>query len=262
MILIRLQGWFTDENMSPEGKRQAARQASMAMLFILVVFAMSMVHLWEGRLINCLLALGLVLALTNLLVALRLQRRMTIALRSVSGMLILVLLYGVATGSDHGVGWLWLLVFPPAALLLLGRREGGWLLGLSLPLIALIMFGVPGSYRYSPDAAVRFLVIYCIIAALSFVYGELSSRALRALRRERDEVRLAINDLQQLSGLLPICRMCKKIRDDGGYWQQLESYMKNHAELQFSHGICPDCADIFYADLTADEATGKRPQSD
>jgi len=47
--------------------------------------------------------------------------------------------------------------------------------------------------------------------------------------------------VKQLSGLLPICASCKKIRDDGGYWNQLEQYISDHSDVGFSHGICPEC---------------------
>ena len=51
----------------------------------------------------------------------------------------------------------------------------------------------------------------------------------------------ALADIRNLSGLLPICASCKKIRDDKGYWHQVENYMEDHAEVEFSHGLCPDC---------------------
>jgi len=52
-----------------------------------------------------------------------------------------------------------------------------------------------------------------------------------------------------LSGLLPICASCKKIRDDKGYWNQIEEYIRDHSEAEFSHGICPECAKELYPDL-------------
>ena len=58
-----------------------------------------------------------------------------------------------------------------------------------------------------------------------------------------------ISEIQTLRGILPICSSCKKIRDDKGYWNQIESYIQKHSEAQFSHGICPDCAKKFYPDL-------------
>jgi hypothetical protein len=56
----------------------------------------------------------------------------------------------------------------------------------------------------------------------------------------------AVAQVKVLSGLLPICASCKKIRDDKGYWNQMEAYIHEHSEAQFSHGICPECADQFF----------------
>ena len=55
------------------------------------------------------------------------------------------------------------------------------------------------------------------------------------------ELEQAICQIKQLQGLLPICSYCKKIRDDGNYWQQVEEYIGQHSEVKFSHGICPAC---------------------
>jgi len=56
-------------------------------------------------------------------------------------------------------------------------------------------------------------------------------------------------ELKALSGLLPICSECKKIRDDRGYWNRLESYIEDHSDVDFSHGICPECAKRLYPDI-------------
>lgn len=55
-------------------------------------------------------------------------------------------------------------------------------------------------------------------------------------------------DIDALKGLLPICANCKKIRDDRGYWNQLESYIELHSDAQFSHGLCEECAEKLYGD--------------
>jgi PAS domain S-box-containing protein len=59
----------------------------------------------------------------------------------------------------------------------------------------------------------------------------------------------ALNRIKTLSGIIPICASCKKIRDDKGYWNQLEKYINEHSEAHFSHGICPECAEKLYPDL-------------
>jgi PAS domain-containing protein len=63
----------------------------------------------------------------------------------------------------------------------------------------------------------------------------------------------ALADVKTLRGFLPICASCKKIRDDKGYWNQIESYIRDHSEAEFSHGICPGCAKELYPDLDLNE---------
>jgi len=58
-----------------------------------------------------------------------------------------------------------------------------------------------------------------------------------------------ITELVELNRLLPICASCKKIRDDNGYWNQLEEYVKRYSGTKFSHGVCPDCIKKLYPDL-------------
>ena len=59
----------------------------------------------------------------------------------------------------------------------------------------------------------------------------------------------ALEEVKTLRGFVPICANCKKIRDDHGYWQQVEQYVQDHSEAQFSHSICPDCTKKLYGDL-------------
>lgn len=61
----------------------------------------------------------------------------------------------------------------------------------------------------------------------------------------------AMANIKVLKGLLPICASCKKVRDDKGYWNRIEVYLRKNSELDFSHGICPDCAFRLYPELTA-----------
>jgi len=75
--------------------------------------------------------------------------------------------------------------------------------------------------------------------------------------REREkvihELKDALAQVKTLKGLLPICSHCKKIRDDEGYWQQIEEYIHDRSEAEFSHGICPDCFKKHYADFFDDD---------
>ncbi len=73
-------------------------------------------------------------------------------------------------------------------------------------------------------------------------HGERLQSALSENERLVAELREALQNVKTLSGLLPICAWCHRIRDDAGYWQRIESYLSQHTEAQFSHGMCPECA--------------------
>jgi GAF domain-containing protein len=77
--------------------------------------------------------------------------------------------------------------------------------------------------------------------ALVATMGELS--------RKNQELEQALNEVKTLQGLMPICASCKKVRDDQGYWSEIEQYVEEHSKAQFSHGICPDCVKRLYPNL-------------
>lgn len=75
----------------------------------------------------------------------------------------------------------------------------------------------------------------------------------KAAGEQRDAVlkdlQHALTSVRQLSGILPICSSCKKIRDDSGYWRQVEAYIREHSEAEFSHSLCPECLEKLYPDV-------------
>ncbi|UCG77318.1 MAG: hypothetical protein JSV21_06905 [Nitrospirota bacterium] len=108
------------------------------------------------------------------------------------------------------------------------------------------------------------VILYAMIKTLRIFEWETTE----ALKRSRDELeaaveertrslKKAIDEVKVLSGMLPICSSCKKIRDDSGYWTQIESYVREHSEAEFSHGLCPDCAKILYPDIDIEKKLGQ-----
>lgn len=83
---------------------------------------------------------------------------------------------------------------------------------------------------------------------ISAISRDITRRKKAEEEKERfvSELRQALSEVKQLSGLLPICANCKKIRDDKGYWQKLENYISEHSMAEFSHGICPECINKLY----------------
>ena len=90
-----------------------------------------------------------------------------------------------------------------------------------------------------------------IVNGILFSGEDITDRKLLEVEREKLITKLtnAVNEIQTLRGILPICSSCKKIRDDKGYWNQIEGYIQKHSEAQFSHGICPDCTEKLYPEL-------------
>lgn len=88
------------------------------------------------------------------------------------------------------------------------------------------------------------------------INSTLLERSIRySIERKRDEIekiklinelKKALDEVKTLSGMLPICASCKKIRDDSGYWNQVEEYIEEHTDVEFSHGICPECSKRLY----------------
>ncbi|MDP2971139.1 MAG: DUF3365 domain-containing protein, partial [Deltaproteobacteria bacterium] len=84
------------------------------------------------------------------------------------------------------------------------------------------------------------------------------SEAVRKQAEEEREkmigdLKKALSQVKTLSGFIPICASCKKIRDDKGYWEQVEIYIRDHSEAEFSHGICPDFMKKLYPDETLED---------
>ncbi|MFC1898444.1 response regulator [Candidatus Cloacimonadota bacterium] len=80
------------------------------------------------------------------------------------------------------------------------------------------------------------------------IYKDISKRKEIEEEREKliSDLKHALEDVKTLSGLIPICSHCKKVRDDSGYWEQVEYYLAKYTNADFSHGICPDCMKQYY----------------
>jgi len=103
-----------------------------------------------------------------------------------------------------------------------------------------------------------FLAVACVLPVLivTLIWNRRLNKEIEIRKQTQkgnekliSELQDALSKVQLLSGLLPICANCKKIRDDQGYWNQIESYVRTHSEAEFTHGICPECAKKLYPDL-------------
>jgi CHASE3 domain sensor protein len=91
----------------------------------------------------------------------------------------------------------------------------------------------------------QWLLLGCSVVLFVSILGALR-RSNAELARLLQELQDAVAEVKTLSGMLPICAACKNVRDDKGYWSQIEIYIRDHSEAEFSHSICPDCAQRLY----------------
>jgi len=100
------------------------------------------------------------------------------------------------------------------------------------------------------------------IQGASIVLRDITERKRQEKERLRliDELKEALRRVKTLNGLLPICASCKKIRNDGGYWEQVETYIRSRSNAEFTHGICPDCVRQLYPEYKLILGTEETPQ--
>ncbi len=163
-----------------------------------------------------------------------------------------------------------IVLFPTTAAVLatFGSRRLGWLyVALVVLFVGLVGAGYSTGFlgrRLVPDdylgsgfhwsVYTACMALACTISSLTVLfYREAMGQLFDRVAQQRDELASrnaelvkAMHEVKRLSGLLPICSSCKKVRDDKGYWRQIESYVAEHSEADFTHGICPDCMKALY----------------
>jgi hypothetical protein len=102
------------------------------------------------------------------------------------------------------------------------------------------------------------VALFLVVALATFSLRRwLAFRKVNAVLVQRNiDLDQAMDQLKELSGIIPICSACKKIRDDEGFWHQVESYIETHSHAEFTHGICPECTKMLYPEYFAHKTNG------
>jgi len=127
---------------------------------------------------------------------------------------------------------------------------------------AVVLFTLPSYSLMDPTPVQTIYFLVVTVFQLSWGMGIIMMNSHRLteellgtqanLNRTVSTLERTLAEVKILSGLLPICAGCKKIRNDQGYWQQIEGYIQEHSQAQFSHGLCPECAKRLYPELLDD----------
>jgi hypothetical protein len=182
-------------------------------------------------------------------------------------------LFHVAQGGANNTTYVWVFTYPLISLFLLGSWLGSLASFLLLGLMCIVFaIGDRVAYftSYKADLILRLITSYITVTLIALVMErvrhitqnrlrisntklEEAVKSLEQAHNEKDslilELQQTIDEVKTLKGIIPICASCKKIRDDSGYWQQVEEYVKNHSDAEFSHGICPECVKKLYPNI-------------
>ncbi len=175
----------------------------------------------------------------------------TFFFRIAMGILIVFLLYMAWAGIYSGTTILWMYTLPPIIFFLLGQNEGLVWVSLCGLLCALLLIWPEsfGTYPYSDHFRTRFLISFAIVSLFSYWVETFRHLAHQRVLEKKVLLEKALEEIRVLKGILPICSFCKQIRDQQGNWRQLEAYFHEQGEIDFSHGVCPECAQKYYSDL-------------
>lgn len=144
--------------------------------------------------------------------------------------------------------YLWIRMVVPEDRETIQKRVENILAGIDIPPIEHRIIRKDGEVRWVSNNIILYKDSSGNLLSYDGVVKDITERKLAEKEREKliSDLKDALAKVKQLSGMLPICSSCKKIRDDKGYWTQIESYIHDHSEAEFSHGICPDCAKKLY----------------
>jgi hypothetical protein len=168
------------------------------------------------------------------------------------------ILYNVSIAAGGMVALLWLYLVPLLIFFFLERIESivSAILFFCIVIILLVYPSLFGTFYYGLDMGFRFLISLFFIVIIAYGlessryrFSMLLKRSNNKLILQKEKLEAALSKIKALSGMLPICSNCKKIRDDKGYWNQIETYIKEHSEAEFSHSICQECAKKYYPDM-------------
>jgi hypothetical protein len=172
----------------------------------------------------------------------------------------IVALFYLTEDLGDGTAVMWSFAYPMAFIFLLGRREGAIWTGAFCVGTIVLFFTSPTNF--APSFPLGFLATFLFIAFLAFTVETLRERFERESYALIDRLETALSEVKTLERLLPMCANCKKIRDDSGYWNQIESYLKEHADTSFTHSVCPDCMQELYPEFVERYMKNSEPPGD
>lgn len=240
---------FRLPDLSLDERRKRMFLSLSILVTVPVTTVYGLIDYFQDRCVEGLCVVGLGGLLVIIFFLFRYLKSMVMAFRCCGALVFSLFAYETAVGGGEGYAFVWFYFFPIALFFLFGVKEGlVWGLA-TLVLIAILLFLHPHTFVYGLSVSIRFFLTYFIVAIISCAFEVSREYYYSELLNEKRALEIAIQKVRTLSGLLPLCSHCKKIRDGEGAWKQVDEYISEHSDADVSHGVCPECADKYYPDL-------------
>ena len=244
---------FVKTDMKVDEERKQLFLAIGLLLSIPILFVFACLDLMEGSRLEGIFVMGIVPVFIIHLIVMKSMNYISLISRISAFLILMLLSYELYSGGGNGYAFVWFYPIPLGVFFLFGKREGSiWIL--SSFVISLIVLVLNSSiHSYDSSSISRFLVSYALVAIFSYGIEASRYRYYTELMEEKERLEKATQEIKRLSGLLPICSSCKKIRDKTGHWYQIEDYINEHCEVKLTHSLCPECVREIYPHFATDE---------
>ena len=239
-------GEMPEENPAEAEARDSARRRAYFALCVWILFPalgiFVVLDAWAGRWRESLTGLTFLVLLLLGIIVFRSRASIRWLVRVGAALALGLTALETHFGLNQEVTFLWFYPVPIAIFFLLGRREGALWALTALAIAMSLVLGVPGGHVYNSDTILIFGLTFGLVCLLAFVLESSRRRLIETLHGESAALREALGQIEALRELMPICAQCKSVRDDQGYWHQLESYLRTHTAAELEPALCPECA--------------------
>ncbi|MBW1788755.1 MAG: hypothetical protein JRK53_19390 [Deltaproteobacteria bacterium] len=243
------------ESFDRKRRRQLAVFAISLGFLLISIFAV--IDVLEGDMIEIWIEIAIAVILIFGIVGIFVLNADRVVYCIVLNLLGFTLLYNVSIGAGNAASVVGIYIVPLIVFFFLERTEAiiSAVLFFCTATIILMYPFLLDTFDYGLKNGLRFNLTLFFITVIAyalessrFKFSMMLRKSNEELTSHKEKLETALSEIKTLSGMLPICSHCKKIRDDKGYWNQIETYIRDHTGVEFSHSICEDCAKKYYPD--------------
>lgn len=238
-------------NVSDDNKRRRGHAVMFLPGLVLAMLIFAALNYQSSHMTMAVFLFSLAITLSLSMLGLRYLENVWPLFRVNVALLCLMGVYFAWAGNKEGASVLAIYIYPVVLFYFFEKLEACfWVSAVLVPSIILLLFPEPfGAYDYGEVYGTRIAASVLMVTIFSYLAESLRQQAYHELSQEKEKLERALQEIDTLKGIIPICSYCKQIRDDDGMWNKIEKYFTEHSNADFSHSICPTCTDEHFPGL-------------